>query len=84
MHLNSLYKLRDWGDLGRPLCWEISVVVFKDGLLSVSEAVAGVVGSTGSTVIVPTATEEDKEATQARLCFAEFSGWVCLGGLIPC
>lgn len=51
--------------------------VFSDGLLSVSEVVAGAVGSTCSCVIAPTATEEDKEATQARLCFAEFSGWVC-------
>lgn len=52
------------------------MVVFLDGLLSVSEAVARA-GSLSSCVMPgwKTKTEdEDEEATQAHRCFAEFSG----------
>lgn len=70
---------------GRPLCWGgggggrgISVVVFVDCCLC--RRLWRQQGS--SCVIMPNVKDEDKEATQALLRFAEFSGGGVWGGRV--
>lgn len=84
--INSLYKLKTGGFRGRPLCWGSQCgSVFRRVVVSFRGCDGSRAQSPSSCIVVPTVRDEDKEAAQARLCFAEFSGWVLgAGGMIPC
>lgn len=84
--INSLYKLKTGWFQGRPLCWGSQCgSVFRRVVVSFRGCGGSRAQSPSSCIVVPTVRDEDKEAAQARLCFAEFSGWVLGGrGMIPC
>lgn len=84
--INSLYKLKTVGFRGRPLCWGSQCgSVFRRVVVSFRGCGGSRAQSPSYCIVMPTVRDEDKEAAQARLCFAEFSGWVLGGrGVIPC
>lgn len=67
MHAQTPCINYDW----RVRCWEKCVVVFLDGLVSLSGVM---VGAGTLSFLHHHGGDEDKEATQARLRLAEFSG----------